>query len=103
MNRPGPSNVWVIIDENPFSINDSEFGVPMGTPDAQGMATFTSKIIDIPGSYHNGSCGIAFADGHAEIHKWMGGTIKNAKTTGINAGDSVGDLQWLQARTTAAK
>ena len=103
MNRPGPANLWVILDENPFSINDSEFGVGMGPPDAQGLATYTAKIIDVPGSYHNGACGIAYADSHAEIHKWIGNTIKTAKGNGINTGDSVPDLQWLQARTTAAK
>jgi prepilin-type processing-associated H-X9-DG protein len=25
---------------------------------------------DCPASYHNGSAGIRFADGHAVIHKW---------------------------------
>jgi prepilin-type N-terminal cleavage/methylation domain-containing protein/prepilin-type processing-associated H-X9-DG protein len=103
MNRPGPANTWVVLDENPFSINDSEFGVPMGAPDSQGLATYTAKIVDVPGSYHNGSCGIAFADSHSEIHKWLGSAIKNAKSTGIAAGDSVVDLQWLQLRTTATK
>ena len=26
---------------------------------------------DIPASYHNGACGFSFADGHAEVHKWL--------------------------------
>jgi len=28
-------------------------------------------MIDVPASYHNGAGGLSFADGHAEIHKWM--------------------------------
>lgn len=107
-----PSDLWVILDENPFSINDPVFCVGMGNPDANGNATYT-KFIDTPGSYHNGACGIAFADGHSEIHKWLGGTVKNYLNSGTcstpgeassyDAGDSIGDLRWLQWRTTWLK
>ncbi|CAG0977872.1 partial protocatechuate 3,4-dioxygenase, beta subunit, partial [Anaerolineae bacterium] len=31
---------------------------------------------DIPASYHNGACGFSFADGHAEIKKWLSRTSK---------------------------
>ena len=27
-------------------------------------------IVDYPASYHNGTSGFSFADGHAEIKKW---------------------------------
>ena len=77
----------------------------MGVPDANGNATAT-KIIDTPASYHNGACGFSFADGHAEIHRWSGSAIKNNVNAGAAnyaAGDSLQDLQWLQARTTVAK
>ncbi|HSU56157.1 MAG TPA: prepilin-type N-terminal cleavage/methylation domain-containing protein [Candidatus Dormibacteraeota bacterium] len=102
MVRPGAANLWVIIDENPFSINDSEFAVAMGAPDAAGLAT-SQTIVDIPGSYHNGACGLAFADGHSEIHKWIGSTIKMTESHGVAASDSLKDLNWLQFRTTAVK
>jgi prepilin-type N-terminal cleavage/methylation domain-containing protein/prepilin-type processing-associated H-X9-DG protein len=103
MSRPGPAGIWVVMDENPFSINDSQFAVAMGTP-ANGLATSTS-IIDIPASYHNGACGIAFADGHSEIHKWLGPAIKNATAHNASASDpaSVMDIEWLQFRTSAPK
>ena len=26
---------------------------------------------DLPASYHNHACCLAFADGHSEIHKWL--------------------------------
>jgi prepilin-type N-terminal cleavage/methylation domain-containing protein/prepilin-type processing-associated H-X9-DG protein len=108
-----PSNLWVILDENPFSINDPGFCVGMGaSADAYGNATYTT-FIDTPGSYHNGACGIAFADGHSEIHMWLGGTVKYYLNSGTcptagtapsyAAGDSLVDLRWLQARTTVLK
>jgi len=34
-----------------------------------------STIIDFPASFHNGAAGFSFADGHAEIHRWIGKTI----------------------------
>lgn len=59
---PGPVDTWVFIDEHPDSMNDAGFFNPQ-----------TATIItDTPATYHNGACGLAFADGHAEIHKWRG-------------------------------
>jgi prepilin-type N-terminal cleavage/methylation domain-containing protein/prepilin-type processing-associated H-X9-DG protein len=60
---PGPSDVWVFSDEHPDSIDDNIFytaNFPFG------------ELIEIPGVQHGGACGMAFADGHAEIHKWKG-------------------------------
>ncbi len=59
--RPGPANLWVFIDENPTGINDGSF---ICDPD-----TAFSEWIDYPAYYHNNAGGIAFSDGHAEIHK----------------------------------
>jgi prepilin-type N-terminal cleavage/methylation domain-containing protein/prepilin-type processing-associated H-X9-DG protein len=60
---PGPSDVWVFADEHPDSLDDNIFY----------SANFASgKLTEIPGVQHGGACGIAFADGHAEIHKWQG-------------------------------
>jgi prepilin-type N-terminal cleavage/methylation domain-containing protein/prepilin-type processing-associated H-X9-DG protein len=105
MVRPHPSNLFVILDENPNSISDPTFNVGMGpTADANGNATYNS-FIDIPGSYHNGGCTFAFADGHVEIHRWLGPVVKTATAPEIPANDaaSLADLRWLQARTTAVK
>ena len=60
--RIGPSQVFLTIDENPYSINDGGFAVSCGE----------IKWVDAPGSYHCGGCGFSFCDGHAEIHKWLG-------------------------------
>jgi prepilin-type N-terminal cleavage/methylation domain-containing protein/prepilin-type processing-associated H-X9-DG protein len=65
---PGPSDVWVLSDERPDSLDDNVFYTP-NYP----VAEFT----ELPGSQHGGACGITFADGHAEIHKWIGGLFSN--------------------------
>ena len=57
---PSPVETWVHVDEHPNSINDAGFFNP------NGAAIWT----DQPATYHNGSCGFSFADGHSEIHKW---------------------------------
>jgi len=62
---PGPGETWVYLDENPDSINDAGFFNP----------TVANSWIDQPASYHNGAGTFAFADGHAEVHKWHGSLI----------------------------
>ncbi|HEX3799698.1 MAG TPA: type II secretion system protein [Verrucomicrobiae bacterium] len=59
-----PSLTWVFNDEHPDSINDGF----QCTPDADAE---TNVWGDLPASYHNGAAGYAFADGHAEVHKWV--------------------------------
>jgi len=56
---PGPTGTWVFLDEHPDSMNDAGFFNPRA-----------NNWVDMPAAYHNGACGFAFADGHAEIHKW---------------------------------
>jgi len=63
---PRPTKTWVMLDEQPDSINDGYF---INSPDAGNWQ-------DIPASYHNGACGFSFADGHSEIHKWLSNTSK---------------------------
>jgi prepilin-type N-terminal cleavage/methylation domain-containing protein/prepilin-type processing-associated H-X9-DG protein len=66
MNDPGPSNTFVMLDEREDSINDGYFVVDMaGWPDR------SQRMVDFPASYHNNAAGFSFADGHAEIHKWL--------------------------------
>jgi prepilin-type processing-associated H-X9-DG protein len=91
------------MDEHPDSINDAQLGFQCGKTGS------AATIIDWPGSFHDGATGIAFADGHSEIHRWRGNTIKPRPTyTGsmaheVPAGDSVEDVQWLQVRTSARR
>ena len=96
----GPAMIWTIIDENTLGLNDAGFAVCVN-PAQQ-------KWVDFPGFYHNNACGFAFLDGHSEIHKWLGSTIKHAVTgrlidLNVSAGDSKNDIIWLSDVTTVAK
>jgi hypothetical protein len=62
--RPGPADTWVIMDENPYSINDSSMAIS-----AVGLPGKT-YLIDYPSGYHGASGGISFADGHSIIRRW---------------------------------
>lgn len=53
-----PSNLWLIMDEDPESINDSMFLVDMGG---------AARLLDLPSRKHGNSYGINFTDGHAEF------------------------------------
>jgi len=66
MNNPGPSNTFVLLDEREDSINDGYFVVDMA-----GWPNGSRTMVDFPASYHNNAAGFSFADGHAEIHKWL--------------------------------
>lgn len=63
--RPGPAMVYVFLDEHADSINDGQFTFNPGY--AQGLEQWR----DLPASYHDGACGMSFADGHAEMHAWQ--------------------------------
>ena len=99
-----PAKTWVLVDEHPDSINDAACAVQMAKEGAT-----SAQIIDFPASYHGGACGFSFADGHSEIHKWIGSKIKAPVTyTGtmplnVGAGDSVKDIIWWSSVTTVAK
>jgi prepilin-type N-terminal cleavage/methylation domain-containing protein/prepilin-type processing-associated H-X9-DG protein len=69
LTTPGPAGSWVYVDEHPDSLNDAGCFAP-NTP---------TNIPDAPATYHNGACGFAFADGHSEIHKWIGATMKKPR------------------------
>jgi prepilin-type N-terminal cleavage/methylation domain-containing protein/prepilin-type processing-associated H-X9-DG protein len=91
---PAPSQAWVFIDEREDSINDGYFLVSM----------LRTTFVDIPANYHNGAGGLAFADGHAEIRKWLDPQppFTRGQTYLPNLREpSSRDLPWLQQRTTS--
>jgi prepilin-type N-terminal cleavage/methylation domain-containing protein len=65
--KPGPANTFVIMEENPQSINDGS--IAMSALAAPGE-TF---LIDCPAGNHDGASCVSFADGHVIIHKWLDG------------------------------
>ncbi len=97
ISRPSPSMLWVLMDENPATINDPSLAVQCNTN--------SNLFVDAPAVYHNGAAGIAFADGHSEIHRWVSDFTKSIKalgTTDSGPGHNR-DLQWLQERTSARR
>jgi prepilin-type processing-associated H-X9-DG protein len=89
-----PAGCWVLLDEQPDSINDDLFFVAM-----------TSDLwIDVPASYHGGAGGLSFADGHAEIKKWRDpNSIQPVRRVNPSVGNqkpAPNDVPWLQQRTT---
>jgi prepilin-type N-terminal cleavage/methylation domain-containing protein len=65
LSRPSPSRLFVMVDENPDSINDAAFAVQMPANSAD------TQWIDWPAKYHANAGGFSFADGHSQIHKWL--------------------------------
>jgi hypothetical protein len=55
-----PSEIWVFVDDDPWTINDAAMQVIAESPDA----------VDYPNVYNDNSTAFSFADGHAETHKW---------------------------------
>ncbi len=84
---PGPSDLWVLIDEDARGLNDAAFAFGMEQP----------QWIDIPGTYHNIGCGFAFADGHSETHHWIYRAQKQ-KGNITDSGDQA-DWAWLASHT----
>ena len=63
LHNPSPSDCWVFADEHPDSIDDEiMYTAPY----------VTTVFTELPGNQHGGACGMVFADGHSEIHKWVG-------------------------------
>jgi prepilin-type N-terminal cleavage/methylation domain-containing protein/prepilin-type processing-associated H-X9-DG protein len=93
--RPPPVNLWVFVDEHPDSINDG--WLTDSWPGGGGWG-------DLPASYHAHACGIGFADGHAEIHKWRDqGTLEPVtKQTRARLNlPAPNDTLWFLQRSTA--
>jgi prepilin-type N-terminal cleavage/methylation domain-containing protein len=61
-----PSMAMVFIEEKDDSVDDGEFLVQM---------TVLANMANIPASYHAGAGLASFADGHAEVHKWVSSVV----------------------------
>jgi prepilin-type processing-associated H-X9-DG protein len=99
--HPGAANLWLFLDENPYSIND---GFLLELPTNDSNPPTATGWIDCPASYHNGACGISFCDGHAQIRKWTDRVVLHwnslASLTAVNATPPRTDLLWLLNQTT---
>jgi prepilin-type processing-associated H-X9-DG protein len=99
LGRPPPSKLWLLIDEDPDSINDAAWGFKM--PDGN-----STSWVDQPSKLHGGAAGFGFVDGHAEVHAWA--NLRGISTT-IYKSDWVDppvlngnrDIWWVGARSSA--
>jgi prepilin-type processing-associated H-X9-DG protein len=92
----GAANCWVMLDENPWTINDGWYCTDNAS----------QTWVDKPATYHNNAGGFSFADGHCEIHKWRDSQLINYQgpfNTGIPAQPGVGDIDWLMQHATIHK
>lgn len=88
---PGPAMLWILVDEDLDNLNDAAFAFGMEHP----------QWFDCPGTYHNGGCGFAFADGHSESHKWMSPVPKKGHRAPVANPQDLKDWNWMRDHTSA--
>lgn len=97
---PGAAGTFVFLDEREDSINDGFFVVDMdGYPGAP------VQLVDSPASYHAGSGGLSFADGHSELKKWKSKFVLEKPLSGQSRpyptpDPGNPDVAWMQERAT---
>jgi hypothetical protein len=100
MKSLSPSDVLQFLDERPDSLDDGYFAVDMDAGSA-------AELVNFPGTFHAGSGGLSFGDGHAEIHRWRDPRTLKAQVLGFKEQFTMTpnnpDLIWLQAHATIRK
>ena len=103
-----PSDIFVFLDEHPDSIDDGYFvNRESSVVSTTTSGTYSSSITtspewtDLPASYHNRATSFSFADGHASLHRWLGGrTIRPSMPDAANLPmavykEDMTDFQWV--------
>ncbi len=97
--RLSPTDGIVFVDERDDSVDDGFFAVDMDN----------ATLENLPSDSHNGAGGLTFADGHAEIHKWLASPALLPQVTGFatrqtgngnNVQPNNFDLLYLRAHAT---
>lgn len=106
--RPGPSQIFIFLDEREDCQGLANFGVDMTGYSPNKPALY--QFLDYPASYHGRAGGFSFADGHSEIHRWRDGrTMPQVQPEGYISsplGDpspNNPDIAWLQDHATRKK
>lgn len=97
-----PSDIFVFAEIHPQSICRPFFGVQMSG---------TAGVYHVPGNYHGRVSNFSFADGHAEVHRWVDSRFNNPGYKGdyhqVHGGvpltTSKVDTAWLRDHTTRLK
>ena len=89
-----PVNAAVFLEENMCSMNDGYLQVNNNMP----------VWPDVPGSYHVWNCGFSWADGHADMRKWVTSVLKigvaaNYTARSISTGVGNVDYRWWHDHT----
>jgi hypothetical protein len=99
---PGPTKTFVLLDMREDSIDVGNFAPDMtGWPDAPDQVGF----YDLPASYHFRAGGLSFADGHAEIRRWLDDRTMPPVVRDGNVADWIRspynrDVIWIQEHST---
>lgn len=94
-----PARIFVFTDEHPDSIGDGYF---LNRPDPV-------EWVHLPASYHNGAASLSFADGHAEVRRWLIGSTKPpsrpdaAKLPLAISERERADFDWMLERTSVRR
>jgi prepilin-type N-terminal cleavage/methylation domain-containing protein/prepilin-type processing-associated H-X9-DG protein len=104
-----PVKTMGVLDEREDSINNAYFGINMSGMAHGAVATSPGawSFFDFPAFYHNRAAGIAFTDGHSEIHKWLDArTMKPMGRTSIvvlpgTPSPNNPDVFWINDHATA--
>ncbi len=85
-----PSEIYVMLDEHPLTINDSLWVPPFSSP---------SYWQDFPASYHSSQSQetFSYADGHAGLHKWVDSSTRvgpGGPLPGLLPSNQAHDLTW---------
>ncbi len=98
---PGPAKTLVYLDEREDSIDDGYYAISMRE---QGGS---AKLINFPASYHNKAGGLSFADGHADIKRWLDPRTTPPPRKGFKfefaPSPNNRDVAWLQERATSLR
>ena len=95
---PGPSAVFVFLEEHENSINDSHFTA------FSNMKSFGNQSwLDVPCGRHGNGTDFSYADGHADIHRWTcdlsqvsyGANNTPAYNTGLVQSPGPRDFEWM--------
>lgn len=100
---PTPAMLMVLTDVREDSIDWGTFGVNMTgySPRQSSLYSFW----DLPGNYHANGTAFIFADGHAEMKRWLHpdtapALVKNTLVNDCFTSPGNPDIAWLQERAT---
>ena len=113
---PGPSDLIVLLEESGYDLGSSSgmdgyLQVNSAYNTTVGTYTGQASFPDVPGAYHKWGCGMCFADGHSEVHKWLNSQLRipvppdmpynGIIVVGNPTGNTAGDWQWFTSHCAA--